>query len=77
VTSYDSISGYYVTIDHGDGFESKYLHMTHYIVSPGQQVTAGQVVGYMGSTGSSTGPHLHFSIKYRGEHVNPAHYINI
>lgn len=76
-TTYDSSSGYYVVIDHGDGFESKYLHMTHYIVSPGQQVTAGQVIGYVGSTGASTGPHLHFSIKYNGEHVNPANYINI
>lgn len=76
-TTYDSSSGYYVVINHGDGFESKYLHMTHYIVSPGQQVTAGQVIGYVGSTGASTGPHLHFSIKYNGEHVNPANYINI
>ena len=76
-TTYDSSSGYYVVINHGDGFESKYLHMTHYIVSPGQQVTAGQVIGYVGSTGASTGPHLHFSIKYQGEHVDPALYINI
>ena len=77
VTSYDDVSGYYVTIDHQDGYESKYLHMTHYVVQPGQTVAAGQVVGYMGSTGSSTGNHLHFSIKYNGSHVNPALYINI
>lgn len=76
-TLYDSSSGYWVQIDHKDGFESKYLHLTHYIVKPGQQVTAGQVVGYMGSTGASTGPHLHFSILYKGSHVNPADYINI
>lgn len=76
-TSYDSSSGYYVTVDHQDGFSSKYLHMTHYIVSPGQQVSAGQVIGYVGSTGASTGPHLHFSILYNGNHVNPAKYINI
>jgi len=76
-TTYDSSSGYYVVVNHGDGFESKYLHMTHYVVSPGQQVTAGQVLGYVGSTGASTGPHLHFSIKYNGEHVDPALYINI
>jgi len=76
-TLYDSSSGYWVQIDHKDGFESKYLHLTHYIVKPGQQVTAGQVIGYMGSTGASTGPHLHFSILYKGSHVNPADYINI
>ncbi len=76
-TTYDWSSGYYVTIDHQDGFTSKYLHMTHYIVSPGQTVSAGQVIGYVGSTGTSTGPHLHFSILYNGEHVNPANYINI
>ena len=76
-TLYDSSSGYWVQIDHKDGFESKYLHLTHYIVKPGQQVTAGQVIGYMGSTGASTGPHLHLSILYKGSHVNPADYINI
>lgn len=75
-TSYNSSSGYYVTINHGDGFSSSYLHMTHYIVSAGQRVTAGQVIGYVGSTGVSTGPHLHFTIYYNGSTVNPANYIN-
>lgn len=75
--TYSWSGGYYVTIDHQDGFSSKYLHMTHYIVSPGQKVSAGQIIGYVGSTGTSTGPHLHFSILYNGSHVNPANYINI
>ena len=75
--TYDWSAGYYVTIDHQDGFSSKYLHMTHYIVSPGQKVSAGQIIGYVGSTGTSTGAHLHFSILYNGSHVNPANYINI
>ena len=75
--TYDSAAGYYVAINHHDGFVSKYLHMTHYIVSPGQSVSAGQVIGYVGSTGASTGPHLHFSIQYNGEHVNPANYIKV
>ena len=74
-TTYDSSSGYYVVIDHQDGYTSKYLHMTHYIVSPGTYVNAGQVIGYMGSTGASTGSHLHFSILYNGSHVNPMDYI--
>ena len=68
-------AGYYVSINHGDGFSSVYMHMTHYIVSPGQYVTAGQVIGYVGSTGGSTGPHLHFGISYNGSYVNPMNYI--
>ncbi|MDD5954855.1 MAG: peptidoglycan DD-metalloendopeptidase family protein [Firmicutes bacterium] len=68
-------AGYYVTINHGDGFSSVYMHMTHYIVSPNQYVSAGQVIGYVGSTGGSTGPHLHFGIAYNGTYVNPLNYI--
>ena len=75
-TSYNNSAGYYVTINHGDGFSTSYLHMTHYIVSEGQRVSAGQVIGYVGSTGVSTGPHLHFTIYYNGATVNPANYIN-
>lgn len=74
---YSSSAGYYVTIDHQDGFSTQYMHMTHYIVSKGDYVTAGQVIGYVGSTGTSTGNHLHFSVLYNGSHVNPANYIKI
>lgn len=75
VTTYNSVYGYYVQINHGDGFSSLYAHLTHYVVSPGQTVSAGQVIGYMGSTGWSTGPHLHFTIYYNGNTVNPMDYI--
>ena len=75
--SYDSSSGYHVYINHQDGFSTRYLHMTHYIVKPGQWVAAGQVIGYVGSTGTSTGAHLHFSVYYNGASVNPADYIKI
>jgi len=68
-------AGYYVSINHGDGFSSIYMHMTHYIVKPGNYVNAGQVIGYVGSTGGSTGPHLHFGISYNGKYVNPMNYI--
>ena len=68
-------AGYYVSINHGDGFSSVYMHMTHYIVKPGNYVSAGQVIGYVGSTGGSTGPHLHFGISYNGKYVNPMNYI--
>ena len=70
-------AGYYVQINHGDGFKSIYMHMTHYVVSKGEKVTQGQVIGYCGSTGASTGPHLHFGITKNGEYVNPANYIAI
>ena len=75
VSTYSSSYGYYVTINHGDGFSSLYAHMTHDVVSVGQTVTKGQLIGYMGSTGRSTGPHLHFSIFYNGSSVNPMNYI--
>ena len=68
-------AGNYVSINHGDGFSSIYMHMTRYIVSAGQYVNAGQVIGYVGSTGISTGNHLHFGIAYKGEYVNPMKYI--
>ena len=75
--SYDGSAGYYVQINHGDGFKSIYMHMTHFVVSAGQSVSQGQVIGYCGSTGASTGPHLHFGITKNGEYVNPAYYIPI
>jgi murein DD-endopeptidase MepM/ murein hydrolase activator NlpD len=76
-TGYNGGNGNYVTINHGDGFSSSYLHMLENLqVSAGQKVKAGQVIGYMGSTGISTGPHLHFTIYYNGSTVNPADYIN-
>ena len=75
--SYNSSAGYYVQINHGDGFQSIYMHMTHYVVSKGEKVSQGQVIGYCGSTGASTGPHLHFGITKNGSYVNPANYIPI
>lgn len=68
-------AGYYVSINHLDGFSSIYMHMTHYVVSAGQSVSQGQLIGYVGSTGLSTGPHLHFGISYGGTYVNPLAYI--
>lgn len=75
VATYGSTYGYYVTINHGDGFSSLYAHMTTYKVKKGDYVEKGQLIGYMGSTGRSTGPHLHFSIFYNGSAVNPMNYI--
>ena len=68
-------AGNYVSINHLDGFASIYMHMTHYVVSAGQTVSQGQLIGYVGSTSLSTGPHLHFGISYAGTYVNPLAYI--
>lgn len=68
-------AGNYVSINHLDGFASIYMHMTHYVVSAGDTVSQGQLIGYVGSTGLSTGPHLHFGISYAGTYVNPLAYI--
>ncbi len=68
-------AGNYVNINHMDGYVSRYMHMTHYIVSPGQNVTAGQVIGYCGATGAAEGPHLHFGIYENGVPIDPAPFI--
>lgn len=70
-------AGYYVVIDHLDGYMTRYLHMSRYIVQPGQFVVAGQIIGYCGSTGASTGPHLHFTVVKNGEYVDPENYIDL
>jgi len=64
--------GNYVRLQHGGGLDTGYGHMSRIAVAPGSRVRAGQVIGYVGSTGLSTGPHLHFEA-YRGGHtINPA-----
>ena len=73
--TYEKNAGYYVSINHGDGFSSVYMHMTHYVVKSGTYVSQGQLIGYVGSTGASTGPHLHFGIAYNGSYVNPMKYV--
>lgn len=75
--TYNYAYGYYVTINHMDGFSSLYGHMTNYIVSDGDYVERGQTIGYVGTTGYSTGNHLHFTIYYNGGTVNPMSYISL
>ena len=77
IASYSNSAGYYVTINHGDGFSSIYMHMTNYVVSSGQKVNQGQTIGYVGSTGISTGNHLHFGIAQNGAYVNPCSYVSL
>ncbi len=60
-----------VDIDHGNGYESKYAHMMRLSVIEGDEVKRGQILGYTGNSGMSTGPHLHYEIKYNGEKIDP------
>jgi murein DD-endopeptidase MepM/ murein hydrolase activator NlpD len=64
-----------VTVDHGAGLTSLYGHLHNIRVSPGQQVSPGMTIGHEGSTGRSTGPHVHFEIQEHGRPVNPHKYL--
>jgi murein DD-endopeptidase MepM/ murein hydrolase activator NlpD len=67
--------GYLVVLDHANGYRTYYAHLNDYFVVEGQAVEAGQVIGEMGSTGNSTGPHLHFEVRYNGYPTNPLVYL--
>ena len=67
--------GLYLQIDHGNGIKSFYAHCSKLCVSQGQVVAAGEKVAEVGSTGVSTGPHLHLELKWNGLHLNPAYYV--
>ena len=73
--SYDGSYGKLVKVDHGNGVETWYAHTSKMYVKVGEQVEAGDVIAAVGSTGNSTGPHLHLEIRVNGEHVNPQKYL--
>lgn len=78
VTSYTGFRNGYgniVEINHGGGFTTRYAHNTINLVKPGQTVSAGQQIAKLGSTGGSTGPHLHFETRLNGKPINPAPYL--
>ncbi len=78
---YVSLAGWYgsggntVMLQHEAGYKSIYMHMSRFAVSEGDYVTAGQIIGYIGDSGGTTGPHLHFEIRIDGTPVNPMDYI--
>jgi murein DD-endopeptidase MepM/ murein hydrolase activator NlpD len=63
-----------IEIDHGFGFRTLYAHLSKFAVRTGQEVKRGEVIGYVGNTGKSTGPHLHYEVILRGKHDNPSKY---
>ena len=69
--------GNYVVINHGDGYSTLYAHMRYYAVSVGEHVNQGDVIGYVGTTGNSTGNHLHFNVYYNGSLQNPFDYVSV
>lgn len=69
--------GNFIIVDHGDGFVTRYAHCSKIAVTKGQTVSQGQVIGYVGTTGNSTGNHLHFEVQVNGRFVNPRNYLSI
>lgn len=74
--AYSSSAGNYVVISHGGGISTVYMHASALYVSEGEKVNKGQKIAAVGSTGFSTGPHLHFGIIVNGRYVNPLSYVN-
>jgi murein DD-endopeptidase MepM/ murein hydrolase activator NlpD len=75
VTGFDAKMGHLIGIDHGYGIETQYGHLSKILVKNGQKVKRGDLIGLVGSTGFSTGPHLHYLIKINSQAVNPQRYI--
>ena len=72
--SYQGAYGNLIKVDHGNGIETWYAHTSKMYVKVGEKVTAGQIIGAVGSTGNSTGAHLHFEIRKNGTRVNAMNY---
>ena len=75
IAGYSPSAGNWVVINHGNGLTTKYMHHSAICVTAGQTVEKGQQIGYVGSTGQSTGPHLHFQVEENGVAVNPDKYL--
>ncbi|MDY6825863.1 MAG: peptidoglycan DD-metalloendopeptidase family protein [Bacillota bacterium] len=74
-TGYRGSLGNLVIIDHGYGYETYYAHLTDFVVTVGEQVERGQIIAHMGSSGRTTGTHLHYEVHHSGSPVNPTNYL--
>ena len=72
---YNGSYGRLIIINHNNNYETYYAHLDSYIVQIGQKITRGQIIGYMGNSGRTTGVHLHYEVRYKGEPVNPYYYM--
>lgn len=77
IQNYDQLNGRYIILDHGNGFRTKYGHLKKSLVKKGDSVQRGQVIGLVGSSGRSTGPHVHYEIRYNNKIVNPTRFMRI
>lgn len=77
IQNYDKLRGRYIVLDHGNGFRTKYAHLKKSLVQKGDLVKRGQVIGLVGNSGRSTGPHVHYEIQYNDKIVNPTRFVRI
>lgn len=71
---YSSSFGNVIYLNHGFGFETRYAHLSKYIVQPGDKVKRGQIIGYVGNTGTSVSDHLHYEVLFNNNHINPINF---
>ncbi len=69
--------GNYIIVNHGNGYETTFAHLSKRLVRRGERITKGQIIGLVGNTGRSTGSHLHYEVRYLGKPVNPMKYIRL